>query len=58
LAAQRLKILPEPGGSVALAAAMVHGASLPGDALVAVVTGANGDLQWLSKVLSQPAESL
>jgi len=53
LAARHLKILPEPGGSVALAAAMVHGADLPGDALVVVVTGANGDMQWLSKILSQ-----
>ncbi len=42
LAFQRLKIVAEPGGAVALAAALFHGGSL-GETVIAVVSGGNID---------------
>ena len=43
LAYQRLKIVLEPGGAVALAAALFHGDKIEGDDVVAVATGGNVD---------------
>lgn len=43
LAFLRLKIVVEPGGAVALAAALFHGDRIDGDAVVAVTTGGNVD---------------
>ncbi len=43
LAFLRLKIVLEPGGAVALAAALFHGAEIDGDAVIAVATGGNVD---------------
>lgn len=39
----RLKIVLEPGGAVALAAALFHGDKITGDAVVAVASGGNVD---------------
>ncbi|MCB1364992.1 MAG: threonine/serine dehydratase [Rhodobacteraceae bacterium] len=39
----RLRIVAEPGGAVALAAALLHGSELRGDAVIAVVSGGNVD---------------
>ncbi|NVO29220.1 threonine/serine dehydratase [Donghicola sp. C2-DW-16] len=39
----RLKIVAEPGGAVALAAALYHGDQIQGDAVIAVVSGGNVD---------------
>jgi threonine dehydratase len=39
----RLKIVLEPGGAVALAAALFHGDSVEGDAVIAVASGGNAD---------------
>ncbi|NVO25084.1 threonine ammonia-lyase [Donghicola mangrovi] len=39
----RLKIVSEPGGAVALAAALYHGDQIQGDAVIAVVSGGNVD---------------
>ncbi len=43
LAYQRLKIVLEPGGAVALAAALFHGDEIEGDAVIVVATGGNVD---------------
>ena len=43
LAWQRLKIVLEPGGAVALAAALFHGDSIDGPSVIAVTTGGNVD---------------
>ena len=43
LAFERLKIVAEPGGAVALAAALSHRDSLSGDAVIVVVSGGNVD---------------
>ncbi|MGV6849968.1 MAG: threonine ammonia-lyase [Marinibacterium sp.] len=53
LAYQRLKIVVEPGGAVALAAALFHGAALSGDAVVAVATGGNVDPAVFRMALDQ-----
>jgi threonine dehydratase len=51
LAALRLKILAEPGGAVALAAAL-RGDGLGGDAVVAIVSGGNVDPAMLSRAIA------
>jgi len=51
LAFQRLKIVVEPGGAVALAAAMFHPEKIDGDAVIAVATGGNVDAPMFCKAL-------
>ncbi|MBO6603449.1 MAG: threonine/serine dehydratase [Roseicyclus sp.] len=55
LAAARLKLLIEPGGAVALAAALFRGDALEGDAVIATASGGNVDLALYSEVLSEAA---
>lgn len=43
LAFSRLKLVLEPGGAVALAAALFHGAEMEGNAVVVVASGGNAD---------------
>ncbi len=50
LAFQRLKIVAEPGGAVALAAALFHGESLS-DTVIAVVSGGNIDSDLFEQTL-------
>lgn len=45
-ALMRLKLVVEPGGAVALAAAL-DGASIEGEAVICVLTGGNVDERWL-----------
>ncbi|MCJ8519882.1 threonine dehydratase [Pseudorhizobium tarimense] len=52
LAFQRLKIVVEPGGAVALAAALFHGETL-GDTVIAVVSGGNVDSNVFEDALRQ-----
>jgi len=47
----RLKIVAEPGGAVALAAALYHGAEIEGDAVIAIVTGGNVDPAMFARAL-------
>lgn len=47
----QLKVVAEPGGSVALAAAMVHGSTMDTDTIIAVITGGNVDPEWLTRTL-------
>lgn len=45
LAFKRLKIIVEPGGAVALAAALFHGKALTGDTAIAITSGGNVDTE-------------
>ena len=51
LAFKRLKIIVEPGGAVALAAALFHGAALKGDVVIAVASGGNVDTDLFATAL-------
>ncbi len=53
LAFERLKIVAEPGGAVALAAALFHGDKLAGDAVVAVISGGNVDAPLFARALAE-----
>ncbi len=48
---ERLKIVVEPGGAAALAAALFHPDAFEGDAIVAVATGGNVDPDVFAKAL-------
>jgi threonine dehydratase len=49
---QRLKLVAEPGGAVALAAALFHGDQIDGDSVIAVITGGNVDADVFAKALA------
>lgn len=53
LAFLRLKIVLEPGGAAALAAALFHGDHIAGDAVIAVATGGNVDPALFARVLAE-----
>jgi threonine dehydratase len=53
LAFVRLKIVVEPGGAVALAAALFHGEALESDAVVAVTSGGNVDADIFAAALQR-----
>jgi threonine dehydratase len=46
-----LRIVVEPGGAAALAAALVHPDAVTGDAVIAVATGGNVDAPVFAKAL-------
>ena len=48
----RLKIVIEPGGAVALAAALFHGEKLNGDTVIVVASGGNVDAEMFTRALS------
>ncbi|MEM1273852.1 MAG: threonine/serine dehydratase [Pseudomonadota bacterium] len=48
----RLKLVVEPGGAVALAAALFHGAALDGDAVIATASGGNVDPALFAETLA------
>ena len=48
---ERLRIVVEPGGAAALAAALFHPDEFSGDAIIAVATGGNVDADVFSKAL-------
>jgi len=52
LAWQRLKIVVEPGGAVALAAALFHGDAIEGDAVGVVCSGGNVDTPVFQRALA------
>ncbi len=52
LAYRHLKIVVEPGGAVALAAAMFRSDEVPGDAVIAVASGGNVDSALFSKAIA------
>lgn len=51
-AADRLKLVTEPGGAIALAAALFHGDQVEGDAVVVMISGGNVDMPVLVRALS------
>ena len=53
LAFERLRIVIEPGGAVALAAALFHGDELNQDDVIAVATGGNVDAEVFNNALAQ-----
>ncbi|MEQ9694694.1 threonine/serine dehydratase [Shimia sp. SDUM112013] len=53
LAFARLKIVVEPGGAAALAAALFHGDRIEGDAVIAVCTGGNVDAEMFRTALTR-----
>ncbi|WP_300059454.1 threonine/serine dehydratase [uncultured Roseobacter sp.] len=55
LAFNRLKVVAEPGGAVALAAAIFHGAQIEGDDVIVTISGGNIDADVFAKVLALPA---
>lgn len=56
LAFARLKIVAEPGGAVALAAALLHPDAVQGDAVIAVVSGGNVDAGLFRTALERFAD--
>ena len=48
---QRLKIVAEPGGAVAVAAALFHGDQLEGENVIAVISGGNVDADVFKRAL-------
>ena len=53
LAATRLKLVAEPGGAVALAAALFHPDEIEGDAVIVTISGGNADPGILARVLER-----
>lgn len=53
LALSRLKIVVEPGGAVALAAALFHPEAAEGEAVIAVASGGNVDTDVFAQALSR-----
>ncbi|MEO1306416.1 MAG: threonine/serine dehydratase [Pseudomonadota bacterium] len=53
LAFAHLKLVLEPGGAIALAAALFHGDQLDGEAVIAVASGGNVDSALFQTALSQ-----
>ena len=47
----RLKIVAEPGGAIALAAALYHGGQIKGDAVIVVISGGNVDTDVFESAL-------
>lgn len=56
LAFTRLKVVLEPGGAIALAAALFHPETVEGDAVIAVASGGNVDAALFAKVLEEFGE--
>lgn len=53
LAFARLKVVAEPGGAVALAAALFHGDVLEGDTAIATISGGNVDARVFARALAR-----
>lgn len=53
LAFSRLKLVVEPGGAAALAAALFHPDAVEGDTVIAVATGGNVDAALFARVLAE-----
>mgnify|MGYP003721099389 CR=1 FL=1 len=53
LAFAHLKLVAEPGGAVALAAALFHGTELAGDTVICTISGGNVDPQVFARALER-----
>ena len=56
LAFRHLKIVAEPGGAVALAAALFRPSEISGDAVICTVSGGNVDPAIFARALALPEE--
>lgn len=54
LAFRHLKVVAEPGGAVALAAALFHGDEIEGNAVVCTISGGNVDPEMFKRALDLP----
>lgn len=52
LAFQRLKLVAEPGGAAALAAALFHGDQITGDTVICTISGGNVDASVFARALA------
>lgn len=52
LAFNRLKVVAEPGGAVALAAALFHGQAIEGDDVIVTISGGNIDAEVFARALA------
>jgi len=52
LAFRHLKVVAEPGGAVALAAALFHGAALDSDTVICTISGGNVDVDVFGRALN------
>lgn len=50
---ERLRVVAEPGGAVALAAALFHGAALEGDTVICTISGGNVDRAMFARALER-----
>ena len=55
LAYERLKVVVEPGGAVALAAALFHSDQIEGDAVIVTLSGGNVDRPVFERALNTPS---
>ncbi len=53
-AANRLKLVVEPGGAVALAAALFHGDALADGPVIATLSGGNVDPELFARIMAEP----
>ena len=53
VAFQRLKLVLEPGGAIALAAALFHGGQIVGDTVICTASGGNVDVDMFRNALSE-----
>jgi threonine dehydratase len=53
LSFERLKVVAEPGGAVALAAALFHGDELDEGPVIATISGGNVDRALFAEVLAE-----
>jgi threonine dehydratase len=51
----RLKLVAEPGGAVAVAAALFRGEQIEGDAVICTISGGNADPAMFAKALEMAA---
>lgn len=54
----RLKVVAEPGGAAALAAALFHGDQIKGDAVIVTISGGNVDAELFRTALSQYGDAV
>ena len=52
----RLKVVAEPGGAVALAAALFHGDEIEGDTVICTISGGNVDADVFAAALGRPQD--
>ncbi len=52
LAFERLRVVAEPGGAIALAAALFHPGAVEGDDVICTISGGNVDTEMFARALA------